>query len=104
MKNLVVVQEITIEDKDFATLVSNILLDKMSKGIAEFEFIKKDGTHRHAFGTRVNNLVRNHVKGGKAPNGVIPFWDVEIGEWRSVDPEKVTHIWEYPNPKLDSLF
>lgn len=70
-----------------------LLVSTMREGIAEFEFIKRDGSVRHAFGTRLPNLIKDHVVGGEGPAGVISFWDVEKAEWRSVRPHTITKIW-----------
>lgn len=73
--------------------IRNMMLENLGKGIVEFEFIKRDGSIRHAFGTRLHNLIREHVVGGEGPSGVISFWDVEIAEWRSVRVETIQAIW-----------
>ena len=70
-----------------------LLVSTMREGIAEFEFIKRDGSVRHAFGTRLPNLIKEHVVGGEGPAGVVSFWDVEKAEWRSVRPHTITKIW-----------
>lgn len=74
-------------------MVAELLITTMKQGIAEFEFVKRDGSIRHAFGTRLPNLVKEHVVGGEGPAGVISFWDVEKAEWRSVRPHTITKIW-----------
>jgi len=62
------------------------LKEKLSQGPLHFKFIKSDLSERIAHGT--TNLAHvpdyNHPKGGQAPNGVIPFYDLEKQAWRSV--------------------
>ena len=74
-------------------MAAGLLITKMKEGIVEFEFVKRDGSIRHAFGTRLPNLVKEHVVGGEGPAGVISFWDVEKAERRSVRPHTITKIW-----------
>lgn len=73
-------------------LVEKLLL-KMRSGIAEFDFVKRDGTIRHAFGTKLQSLVKDKVVGGEGPAGVISFWDVEKAQWRSVRPHTIVKVY-----------
>ncbi len=64
------------------------LREALSNGVLVFTFIKSDGTRREAVGTTNTLLIPidKRPKGviGHEPNyGAIPFFDLELGEWRS---------------------
>lgn len=71
------------------------LRSRLSGGIVEFFFLKKDGTVRHAFGTTLSTLVGPKIKGtGKSgvERGVVTFWDVEKAAWRSCTVNSIMSI------------
>jgi hypothetical protein len=59
--------------------------EAMKQGIVEFSFIKVDGkTVRKAIATTNPAYYQYEFKGNSTRNPTnIPFWDMEIGEWRS---------------------
>lgn len=68
----------------------NQLANEMNNGIVKFSYIKKDGTHRLAYGTRntaeLNN--RNVVTGdGKVSPKVFAYYDIEAEGWRCFSRE-----------------
>ena len=69
------------------------LRKRMQTSVVEFWFSKKDGSIRHAFGTTMSSLAKAHTVGGaKASIKVIPFFDVEIGEWRSCQIQSLIKV------------
>lgn len=71
----------------------NELRKRMQTSVVEFWFSKKDGSIRHAFGTTMSSLAKAHTVGGaKASIKVIPFFDVEIGEWRSCQIQSIIKV------------
>ena len=71
----------------------NELRKRMQISVVEFWFGKKDGSIRHAFGTTMSSLAKAHTVGGaKASVKVIPFFDVEIGAWRSCQIQSLIKV------------
>ena len=71
----------------------NELRRRMQSSVVEFWFSKKDGSIRHAFGTTMPSLAKAHTVGGaKASIKVIPFFDVEIGAWRSCQIQSLIKV------------
>ena len=71
----------------------NELRKRMQSGIVEFYFHKKNGEVRRAFGTTMGSLASAHTVGGAAASiKVIPFFDVEKGEWRSCQIQSLIKI------------
>ena len=71
----------------------NELRKRMQTSVVEFWFSKKDGSIRHAFGTTMPSLAKAHTVGGaKASIKVIPFFDVEIGAWRSCQIQSLIKV------------
>ena len=69
------------------------LRKRMQTSVVEFWFSKKDGSIRHAFGTTMPSLAKAHTVGGaKASIKVIPFFDVEIGAWRSCQIQSLIKV------------
>ena len=71
----------------------------LHEGVVLFEFIKKDGTLRHARGTTCPDLVPtvNTPKGKRKPEvqalyerQVVTFYDIDKKEWRSM---RIDTIW-----------
>ena len=68
----------------------NELRKRMQASVVEFYFSKKDGSVRHAFGTTMGSLAKAHTVGGaRSSIKVIPFFDVEVGEWRSCQLQSI---------------
>ena len=68
----------------------NELRKRMQASVVEFYFSKKDGSVRHAFGTTMRSLAKAHTVGGaRSSIKVIPFFDVEVGEWRSCQLQSI---------------
>lgn len=74
----------------------NDVLRKLATGIVYFEFIKKDGTTRKMHAT----LDFSRIPKEKYPKGdgitsyntsLLRVFDVDIGEWRTVNLDTVTH-------------
>lgn len=71
----------------------NELRKRMQTSVVEFWFSKKDGSVRHAFGTTMGALAKAHTVGGaRASIKVIPFFDVEAGEWRSCQLQSIIKV------------
>ena len=71
----------------------NELRKRMQTSVVEFWFTKKSGEIRHAFGTTMGSLAKAHTVGGHAASiKVIPFFDVEIGEWRSCQIQSLLKV------------
>ena len=71
----------------------------LHEGVVLFEFIKKDGTLRHARGTTCPDLVPtvNTPQGKRKPEvqalyerQVVTFYDIDKKEWRSM---RIDTIW-----------
>lgn len=71
----------------------------LHEGVVLFEFIKKDGTLRHARGTTCPDLVPtvNTPQGKRKPEvqalyerQVVTFYDIDKKEWRSM---RINTIW-----------
>jgi len=64
----------------------SILEQRLSKGEVRFEFEKVDGSKRVAYGTTRLDLIPEelHPKGGNKEHLGTPYFDLEIGEWRSI--------------------
>ena len=79
-----------------ATTIADTLRTALSKGVVRFTFTKKDGTTRHAIGTR-NLAVATATTGATIatpcgtpnPNA---FYDLEKLAWRSFVPTNVVSI------------
>lgn len=67
------------------------LIEKMSEGIVEFEFKKKDGSVRVAHGTLVSGLIDYEFKGSTAAQSdeVCVYWDTDKAAWRSFRKENL---------------
>lgn len=70
------------------------LKELLRNGIVKFYFQKRDGELREAYGTtRLNEIPFNkRPRGGRAPNGVTPFFCIQSQEWRSVSER--SEVWE----------
>ena len=76
--------------------LANHLHNLMKRNIVEFTFRKKDGTIRHARGTRnleIASVALGYAvripKGEEQPNS---YYDVEVMGWRSYKPENLISI------------
>lgn len=58
----------------------------LAKGVVHFNFEKKDGTIREAYGTRNPEMIpiKDIPKGTESNSKAVNFYDVQKGEWRSV--------------------
>ena len=79
----------------------NDLKKALSEGIVLFEFIKKDGSIRHARGTTCPELVPtdDKPKGKRTPEQqllyertTVAFYDIDSKGWRSM---RIDTIWTY---------
>ena len=72
------------------------LRSPLNVGTVQFAFKKLDGTLRTALGT--TNLEQvplgNHPKGGGSSPRVVVFFDLQKGEWRSVNTNQEIFIQE----------
>ena len=80
-----------IHQETRATLIPKILIVDMvmslSEGPVEFEYLKKDGSKRHALGTTNKVCIRSdgaEPKGEREPydNGYVRYYDLEKNAWR----------------------
>lgn len=64
---------------------------RLREGAVKFAFRKKDGTLRLAYGTLDMSKVpdEKHPKGGTASPKVMPFFDLDKFEWRSVSVDQL---------------
>ena len=83
------------------TMNTNDLKKALYEGIVLFEFIKRDGTLRHARGTTCPELVPTDdtPKGKRTPEQqalydrqTVAFYDIDRKGWRSM---RIDTIWSY---------
>ena len=79
----------------------NDLRKALNEGIVLFEFVKKDGTLRHARGTTCPELIPtdNTPQGKRTPEQqaayqrqTVAFYDIDKKDWRSM---RIDTIWSY---------
>ena len=79
----------------------NDLRKALNEGIVLFEFVKKDGTIRHARGTTCPELIPtdNTPQGKRTPEQqaayqrqTVAFYDIDKKGWRSM---RIDTIWSY---------
>ena len=79
----------------------NDLRTALNEGVVLFEFIKKDGTTRHARGTTSTDLIPSDdmPKGNRTPlqqaayeRQTVSFYDIDKKGWRSM---RIDAIWKY---------
>lgn len=88
-----------------STLQILILVDELKKrmkdDVVHFSFKKKDGTLRHAYGTRLTEIIVRHEgevlpdsnTRKQASNGsTFPYYDIEKGAWRCFKTESLMDI------------
>jgi len=70
------------------------LRNLLQTGIVKFYFQKRDGELREAYGTtKLDDIpFDKRPRGGRAPNGVTPFFCIQNQEWRSVSER--SEVWE----------
>ncbi len=77
------------------------LKHSLNEGIVIFEFVKKDGTLRHARGTTSPDLIPtdNMPQGKRTPQEqalydrtVVTFYDIDRKGWRSM---RIDTIWDF---------
>ena len=80
---------------------TNDLRKALNEGIVIFEFVKKDGTLRHARGTTNPDLIPtdNMPQGKRTPQEqalydrtVVTFYDIDKKGWRSM---RIDTIWDF---------
>ena len=83
------------------------LRDALGTGMAKFTYIKKDGTTRHAFGTRNTYfMLEEHYPKSNRTNEealpddtkTIPYYDLDIDEWRSFNVlnfVSLDRVWDF---------
>ena len=54
----------------------------MLRGVVEFQYRKIDGSIRNAIGTMKSDLFSYEYKGQKSNYGVMPYYDLEAGQFR----------------------
>ena len=67
----------------------------LNEGIVLFQFVKKDGTLRHARGTTCPDLVPtpDTPKGVRTPEQqTVAFYDIDKKAWRCM---RIDTLWEY---------
>jgi len=79
--------------KSLKKITHTQLRKKLAQGETNFYFTKKDGTLRKATGTLVIDVIpySQRPQGIKTPEKYIPYFDLEVGAWRSVS--KTQEIW-----------
>ena len=72
------------------------LRSRLGSGQVEFAFKKLDGTLRNALGTTVLEQIPldSHPKGAGSSPKIVPFFDLQKGEWRSVNANQEIFIQE----------
>ena len=75
------------------TITHDQLKDNLRKGSFNFYYKKVNGDLRKAMGTldlgRIPSI--SHPKGGSLLGGQTAFYDLEVGDWRSISSSK--EIW-----------
>ena len=69
---------------------------KLQSGVAHFEYIKKNGEIREAWGTTCSNLMKAKVYGGGIRRdfvNCVVYWDVEVGDFRSLRFENLVKVY-----------
>ena len=73
-----------------------LLKEKMNHGVAHFEFMKKNGEIREAWGTTQSNIASAKTNGrgyNKELDNCIAYFDVEKGAWRSFRYESLVKVY-----------
>ena len=85
----------SIEMGVIKAMMIETLKAKLQSGVAHFEYMKKNGEIREAWGTTCSNLMKAKVYG----NGIkrdfvncVVYWDVEIGDFRSLRFENLIKV------------
>ena len=69
---------------------------KLQSGVAHFEYMKKNGEIREAWGTTCSHLMKAKVYGGgirKDFVNCVVYWDVEVGDFRSLRFENLVKVY-----------
>ena len=69
---------------------------KLQSGVAHFEYMKKNGEIREAWGTTCSNLMKAKVYGGGIRRdfvNYVVYWDVEAGDFRSLRFENLVKVY-----------
>ena len=75
------------------TITHDQLKDNLRKGSFKFYYKKVNGDLRQAIGTLDLNKIPsiNQPKGGSLLGGQTAYYDLEVGDWRSISSSK--EIW-----------
>ena len=68
---------------------------KLQSGVAHFEYVKKNGEIREAWGTTCSNLMKAKVYGGGIRRdfvNCVVYWDIEVGDFRSLRFENLIKV------------
>ena len=80
---------------------TNDLRSALNEGIVLFQFVKKDGSLRHARGTTCPDLIPSDdmPKGARTPeqqalynSSTVAFYDIDSKGWRSM---RIDTIWDF---------
>jgi len=77
-----------------AMMIRN-LKEKMSNGVAHFQFLKKDGSIREAWGTLNSSLTKKYINGrgeSRELYATSAYFDIEKAEWRSFRWESIVQV------------
>lgn len=68
---------------------------KLQSGVAHFEYMKKNGELKEAWGTTCSNLMKAKVYGGGIHRdfvNCVVYWDIEVGDFRSLRFENLIKV------------
>ncbi len=77
-------------------MMIELLKSKLREGIAMWEYVKKDGSIRRAYGTTKKELVAEHINGrgeSRENYACCAYWDAEKGAWRSFRWETILRVY-----------
>lgn len=77
--------------RNVKSITADELRSKLANGVVRFFFEKKDGSLREAIGTTQLGAIptESHPSGQRqSPPSVVPFFDIEKGQWRCVSVTK----------------
>ena len=72
---------------------------RLHSGVVKFSFVKKDGSVRNAMGTTNLTLISESDRPKSSTNTGprVNFYDIQIGEWRSVSEDSEVTIHSFAN-------
>ena len=80
----------------FKAMMIETLKAKLQSGVAHFEYMKKNGEIREAWGTTCSNLMKAKVYGGGIRRdfvNCVVYWDVEASDFRSLRFENLVKVY-----------